>query len=69
MYYIILIQFKLLSFAEVNAKDIISEGALWELVRISRECSREDIRTLAYRTLTSSPTLEAEMNRLGIKLL
>jgi kinesin family member 5 len=69
MYYIILIQFKLLSFAEVNAKDIISEGALWELVRISRECSREDIRTLAYRTLTSSPTLKAEMNRLGIKLL
>ncbi|TVU12747.1 hypothetical protein EJB05_46403 [Eragrostis curvula] len=53
---------------EVNAKNIISEGALWELVRIARECSREDIRMLAYRTLTSSPTLEAEMKRLGIKL-
>ncbi|KAK3128322.1 hypothetical protein QOZ80_6BG0459910 [Eleusine coracana subsp. coracana] len=53
---------------EVNAKNIISEGALWELVRIARDCSREDIRMLAYRTLTSSPTLEAEMNRLGIKL-
>ncbi|KAI5556384.1 hypothetical protein BDE02_18G031300 [Populus trichocarpa] len=27
---------------EVNAKDMISGGALWELVRISRDCSRED---------------------------
>lgn len=53
---------------EVNLKDIISEGALWELVRISRDCSREDIRNLAYRTLTSSPTLQAEMRRLGIKM-
>ncbi|XP_062233656.1 kinesin-like protein KIN-UB [Phragmites australis] len=52
---------------EVNARDIIIGGALWELVRISRDCSREDIRQLAYRTLTSSPTLEAEINRLGIK--
>ncbi|CAL5044784.1 unnamed protein product [Urochloa decumbens] len=53
---------------EVNSKDIISEGALWELVRISRDCSREDIRMLAHRTLTSSPTLQAEMRRLGIKM-
>ncbi|OEL37592.1 Armadillo repeat-containing kinesin-like protein 2 [Dichanthelium oligosanthes] len=53
---------------EVNSKDIIGEGALWELVRISRDCSREDIRMLAYRTLTSSPTLQAEMRRLGIKM-
>lgn len=53
---------------EVNSKDIVSEGALWELVRISRDCSREDIRMLAYRTLTSSPTLQAEMRRLGIKM-
>nr|CAD1830164.1 unnamed protein product [Ananas comosus var. bracteatus] len=52
---------------EVNAKDMISEGALWELVRISRDCSREDIRMLAYRTLTSSPTLQAEMRRLRIE--
>jgi kinesin family member 5 len=58
----------LLFFAEVNSNDIINEGALWELVRISRDCSREDIRKLAYRTLTSSPTLQAEMRRLGIKL-
>ncbi|EER89151.1 hypothetical protein BDA96_10G031600 [Sorghum bicolor] len=53
---------------EVNAKDIINEGALWELVRISRDCSREDIRKLAYRTVTSSPTLQAEIRRLGIKM-
>lgn len=52
---------------EVNAKDIVSEGALWELVRISRDCSREDIRMLAYRTLTSSPTLQSEMRRLRIE--
>ncbi|KAL6861552.1 hypothetical protein ACP4OV_017252 [Aristida adscensionis] len=52
---------------EVNARDIISEGALWELVRIARDCSREDIRALAYRTLTSSPTFDAEMRRLRIE--
>ncbi|XP_031267013.1 kinesin-like protein KIN-UA [Pistacia vera] len=51
---------------EVNAKDMISGGALWELVRISRDCSREDIRTLAHRTLSSSPAFEAEMKRLRI---
>ena len=54
--------------AEVNAKDMISGGALWELVRISQECSREDIRTLARRTLTSSPTFHAELRRLRIEL-
>ncbi|KAF9616931.1 hypothetical protein IFM89_033001 [Coptis chinensis] len=52
---------------EVNAKDMISGGALWELVRISRDCSREDIRTLAIRTLTSSPTFQAELRRLRIE--
>ncbi|KAL5538182.1 hypothetical protein UlMin_043680 [Ulmus minor] len=52
---------------EVNAKDMISGGALWELVRISRDCSREDIRTLARRTLNSSPIFRAEMRRLGIE--
>ncbi|GMQ05132.1 hypothetical protein CsSME_00050279 [Camellia sinensis var. sinensis] len=51
---------------EVNAKDMISGGALWELVRISQDCSREDIRTLAHRTLTSSPTFQAELKRLRI---
>ncbi|XP_070039145.1 kinesin-like protein KIN-UB [Nicotiana tomentosiformis] len=53
---------------EVNAKDMISGGALWELYRISRDCSRDDIRSLARRTLTSSPTFLAEMRRLRIEL-
>ncbi|KAK7822062.1 kinesin-like protein kin-ua [Quercus suber] len=39
---------------------------LWELVRISRDCAREDVRTLSHRTLTSSPTFQAEMRRLRI---
>ncbi|KAL5552222.1 hypothetical protein UlMin_002398 [Ulmus minor] len=51
---------------EVNAKDMVSGGALWELVRISRECSREDIRSLALRTLSSVPTFQAELRRLRI---
>ncbi|XP_047322666.1 kinesin-like protein KIN-UB isoform X2 [Impatiens glandulifera] len=52
---------------EVNAKDMIGEGALWELIRISQECSREDIRTLARRTLTSSPSFQGELKRLRIE--
>ncbi|PKA59957.1 Armadillo repeat-containing kinesin-like protein 2 [Apostasia shenzhenica] len=52
---------------EANAKDMISEGALWELVRISRDCSREDIRMLAHRTLTSSSTFQLELRRLRIE--
>ncbi|KAJ9706747.1 hypothetical protein PVL29_001961 [Vitis rotundifolia] len=52
---------------EVNAKDMISGGALWELVRVSRDCSREDIRTLAHRTLNSSPTFQTELRRLRIE--
>ncbi|KAI4354905.1 hypothetical protein L6164_003730 [Bauhinia variegata] len=51
---------------EANAKDLISGGALWELVRISRDCSREDIRSLARRTLNSSPTFKSELRRLRI---
>ncbi|TYH03555.1 hypothetical protein ES288_A09G228700v1 [Gossypium darwinii] len=51
---------------EVNARDMINGSALWELVRISQDCSREDIRTLAHRTLTSSPTFLAELRRLRI---
>ncbi|KAG5539761.1 hypothetical protein RHGRI_020094 [Rhododendron griersonianum] len=51
---------------EINAKDMISGGALWELVRISRDCSRDDIRSLAHRTLTSTPTFQAELKRLRI---
>ncbi|KAG6467101.1 hypothetical protein ZIOFF_075073 [Zingiber officinale] len=55
-----------LSQHEINAKDMISEGALWELVRISRDCSREDIRLLAHRTLISSPS-RGEVMRQGSK--
>ncbi|KAG2375729.1 Kinesin-like protein [Vigna angularis] len=51
---------------EINARDMISGGALWELVRISRDCSREDIKTLAHRTLLSSPTFQSEMRRLRV---
>ncbi|GFS34264.1 armadillo repeat kinesin 3 [Actinidia rufa] len=51
---------------EANAKDMIGGGALWELVRISRDCSREDVRALAHRTLTSSPTFLTELKRLRI---
>ncbi|KAL2902237.1 Kinesin-like protein KIN-UA [Bienertia sinuspersici] len=52
---------------EANAKDMISEGALWELVRISRDCPRDDIRSLARRTLGSSPTFRAELKRLHVE--
>lgn len=51
---------------EVNAKYMISGGALWELVRISRDCSRDDIRILAQRTLSLSPTFQAELKRLRV---
>jgi hypothetical protein len=52
--------------AEVNAKDLVAGGALWELVRISRECSREDIRNLAQRTLNASGTFQSELRRLHL---
>lgn len=51
---------------EVNAKDMITCGAIWELVRISRDCSRDDIRNLAYKTLKSIPLFLAELKRLRI---
>lgn len=54
--------------SEVNAKDMVSGGALWELVRISRDCSREDIRALARRTLTSSQTFSSELRRLRVEI-
>ncbi|MBA0741301.1 hypothetical protein Gogos_014465, partial [Gossypium gossypioides] len=53
---------------EANAKDMINGGALWELVRITRDCSREDIRSLARRTLNSSLLFRSEMRRLRIDL-
>ncbi|KAG9145097.1 hypothetical protein Leryth_008885 [Lithospermum erythrorhizon] len=51
---------------EVNAKDMISEGALWELVRISRDCSREDIRALAYRIIANNSIFQTELKRLRV---
>lgn len=51
---------------EINAKDLVAGGALWELVRISRECSREDIRNLAQRTLNASGTFQSELRRLHL---
>ncbi|XP_052211329.1 kinesin-like protein KIN-UB [Diospyros lotus] len=51
---------------EANAKDMISGGALWEIVRISQDCLRQDIRALARRTLNSSPAFQAELKRLRI---
>ncbi|KAG5014165.1 hypothetical protein JHK82_026301 [Glycine max] len=51
---------------EVNSKDLIGGGALWELVRISQDCSREDIRNLARRTLSSVSTFKSELRRLRI---
>ncbi|RDY03380.1 Kinesin-like protein KIN-UA, partial [Mucuna pruriens] len=51
---------------EANARDMISGGVIRELVRISRDCSREDIRILARRTLVSIPSFQAEIRRLGI---
>ncbi|CAH8252056.1 unnamed protein product [Arabidopsis lyrata] len=53
---------------EGNAKEMVKEGAIWELVRISRDCSREDIRSLAHRTLTSSPTFLTELRRLHVDI-
>lgn len=51
---------------EVNAKDLAAAGALWELVRISKECSREDIRSLAKRTLSASPVFQSELRKMHV---
>lgn len=53
---------------EVNVRDMIDGGALWELIHISRDCSRDDIKSLALRTLNSSPIFQAELRRLRIEL-
>ncbi|PHT36496.1 Armadillo repeat-containing kinesin-like protein 2 [Capsicum baccatum] len=47
---------------QVYARDMISRGALWELIRISGDFSRDDIKSLARQTLTSSLTSQAECN-------
>ena len=48
--------------AEDNARDFISSGGVKELVRISVESTREDIRHLAKKTLKLSPKFKAEMH-------
>ena len=48
--------------AEDNARDFISSGGVKELVRISVESTREDIRHLAKKTLRLSTTFKAEMH-------
>ncbi|XXG84773.1 hypothetical protein AAC387_Pa11g0004 [Persea americana] len=48
---------------EDNVPDFISCGAMEELVRISQESSREDIRNLAKRTLNMNPTFVAGIQR------
>jgi len=42
---------------------MISGGAMGELVRVSRDCSREDIRILARETLISNPAFQPEIRR------
>ncbi|KAL0401794.1 UNVERIFIED_CONTAM: Kinesin-like protein KIN-UA [Sesamum latifolium] len=46
---------------EDNAKDFITSGGLKELIGISDESAREDIRNLAKKTLRSSPLFRAEL--------
>ncbi|XP_057991778.1 kinesin-like protein KIN-UC isoform X2 [Hevea brasiliensis] len=46
---------------EDNVKDFISGGGVKELVRISVESSREDIRNLAKKTLKMNPTFQADI--------
>ncbi|XP_029116554.1 kinesin-like protein KIN-UA isoform X2 [Elaeis guineensis] len=46
--------------AEDNARDFVSNGGVKELVRISQESSREDMRNLASKALNSNPTFLAE---------
>ncbi|KAH9768503.1 kinesin-like protein KIN-UC [Citrus sinensis] len=45
---------------EDNARDFISRGGAKELVQISIESSREDIRNLAKKTMKSNPRLQAD---------
>ncbi|XP_051119097.1 kinesin-like protein KIN-UB [Andrographis paniculata] len=51
---------------DINSKEMVNGGALWELIRISRDCTREDIRALAQRTLKSNPCFQVELKRLRI---
>ncbi|KAK4278733.1 hypothetical protein QN277_016537 [Acacia crassicarpa] len=48
---------------EDNVKEFISKGGVKELVRISVQSTREDIRNYAQRILASNPMFQAEMNQ------
>ncbi|PON32787.1 Kinesin-like protein [Parasponia andersonii] len=48
---------------EDNARDFISSGGVKELVRISMESSKDDIRNLAKKTLRLNPAFQAEMQK------
>ncbi|KAJ8422632.1 hypothetical protein Cgig2_009773 [Carnegiea gigantea] len=47
---------------EENAQDFINSGGLEELLRISSESAREDIRNLAKKTLRSNPMFQAHIH-------
>lgn len=51
----------MVGFAEDNARDFISSGGLKELIEISDESAREDIRNLAKKTLRLSSLFRGEL--------
>lgn len=51
----------MVDFAEDNARDFINSGGLKELIEISDESSREDIRSLAKKTLRLSSLFRGEL--------
>ncbi|GAB4836412.1 hypothetical protein Ancab_001324 [Ancistrocladus abbreviatus] len=46
---------------EDNTRDFVSTGGLKEVIRISSESAREDIRNLAKKTLKLNPTFQAQL--------
>lgn len=46
---------------EVNAADMVAENALAELVRISTDSLREDVRELAAKVISESPTFQQHL--------
>ncbi|XP_024008076.1 kinesin-like protein KIN-UA [Eutrema salsugineum] len=51
---------------EANAEEMVKGRAMWELVRLSRDYSNEDVRSFAHTTLTSIPTFLTELRRLHV---
>ncbi|KAJ3682477.1 hypothetical protein LUZ60_015050 [Juncus effusus] len=47
---------------EDNTRDIITSGGIKELVRISQESSKDDIKNLAKKALKSNPAFQKEIN-------